>query len=60
MGKKRKVVRDYPDDWPSRQEGLFLSECRKQFGVPAFTKAKFKKLRFRHMVRVTWEWEVNE
>lgn len=58
--KKRKVVREYPDDWPTIQEGLFLAEVRRNFGVPAFCKTKFKKLRMKRMIRATWEWEIEE
>lgn len=56
---KRKVVREYPGDWPAWKEGEFLAQVKQRQNIPFHVPGKFKQFNKRGLcwIRVTWKWE---
>lgn len=54
--RKRKLVREYPDNWSLNQAALYMAERKKEFGVPRWAEFTSKHIRRHQVIRVTWKW----
>lgn len=54
--KRRKLIREYPDDWSLNQAALFMAERKREFKVPWNASFKSKHIRRHRVIRVTWKW----
>jgi hypothetical protein len=56
VSRRRKVVREYPDDWSLNQAALFTAERKREFKIPRNAEFKSKHVRRHQVIRVTWKW----